>query len=68
VGEEMAAGREKRCLFCKTGQKTGLNLLTAFICLDCEREISALSPDDLKYRSYMKEIKRFWKQLEQEVF
>jgi hypothetical protein len=62
----MAAGRGKKCFFCKTGKKSGLNVLTAFICLDCEREIAALSLDDLKYRSYMRDIKRFWNGLQGE--
>ena len=62
----MAAGREKKCIFCKTSKKTGLNVLMAFICLDCEREITSLSVGDPKYCNYMKEIKRFWKVLQED--
>lgn len=62
----MAAGREKKCFFCKTSKKTGLNVLTTFICLDCEREIAALSLDDPKYHSYMRDIKGFWRRLQGE--
>lgn len=48
-------------------KNNGFYLLTAFICLDCEKEITALSPDDLKYNSYLSDIKMFWRQLEREV-
>lgn len=63
----MTAGNGKKCIFCKKMKNNGFYLLTAFICLDCEKEITALSPDDLKYNSYLSDIKMFWRQLEREV-
>ncbi len=63
----MTAGSGEKCIFCKKMKNNGFYLLTAFICLDCEKEITALSPDDLKYNSYLSDIKMFWRQLEREV-
>ena len=33
-----------------------------FICLDCEREIVATSPFDLKYLVFLEKIKKLWKE------
>jgi hypothetical protein len=34
----------------------------SFICLDCEREIVATSPFDLKYLVFLEKIKKLWKE------
>ncbi|RJX25239.1 MAG: inhibitor of sigma-G Gin [Dethiobacter sp.] len=66
-----AVGIKEKCFFCQADKNTGVNVLTAFICFDCEREIAALSLDDyLKYRIFMRDIKRLWNGLggEERVF
>lgn len=60
----MTSGGKNKCIFCKTVQETGITILTAFICLDCERKIVFLCPDDSRYSSYIKEIKSFLKGLQ----
>jgi|LSQX01.1.fsa_nt_gb hypothetical protein len=60
----MAAGEEKKCFFCKAGKKTGLNVLKDFICFECEKEIANLSSGDPRYYIYVRDIKKFWKNLQ----
>ncbi|MGI6319075.1 MAG: sigma factor G inhibitor Gin [Dethiobacteria bacterium] len=52
----------QRCLFCNQQKNAGINILMFFICLDCEREIVATSPFDLKYLVFLEKIKKLWKE------
>ncbi|NMB40437.1 MAG: sigma factor G inhibitor Gin [Firmicutes bacterium] len=62
----MSINEQKNCIFCKAPKKNGFNVLTAFICLDCEEKIASLSFDDPQYCNYVREIKRFWEVLREE--
>lgn len=55
--------QKNRCLFCKTHRESGIAVLTAFICRDCEKELLLLSPGDSNYDGYLEEIKNLLKGL-----
>jgi hypothetical protein len=64
---KLAGEETKTCLFCHSNKKVGLNILAAFICCDCERELVNTSCNDGIYQVYLKNLKKFWHGVQSEV-
>ncbi len=45
------------CKICDVPKRSGLHLMHAFICSDCEKEILQTSPEEERYQYYVDRLK-----------
>ncbi len=50
----------KKCIFCGRGKKEGINVMEAFICTPCEKELIEAPVAGDKYKYYIIKLKKAW--------
>ncbi len=50
----------EKCIFCSKEKKEGINLLEAFICSPCERELINAPVAGDRYKYYLAKLKQVW--------
>ena len=48
----------KTCVVCESMKPSGIHLYTSFICEECERDIIGTDTKDMKYKYYLKQLKK----------
>lgn len=46
------------CVVCESIKSTGIHLYTSFICEECERDIIGTDTKDLKYKYFLKQLRK----------
>ncbi len=46
------------CVVCECMKMSGIHLYTSFICEECEREMIGTDTRDIKYKYYLKQLKK----------
>ncbi|WP_100332713.1 sigma factor G inhibitor Gin [Bacillus xiapuensis] len=48
----------RHCIICEQEKPRGIHIITAFICLECEREIVGTAPEDEAYTRIVKKMRK----------